>query len=593
MRAHLFSRGRNELLSQVTYKRGSIARALGAALLASTVISLAVPAHAQSTGGLRGEVNDALVTGQLLSGRSLADRPTALSGTDDAERQEDPAPVPRYRPISEGAVPDEVTDDDSDTPTDSLFGASQQPEAPVLPSRPTQTREAGTAGDGESDSRRETAEASDDGDGTIDDGTAEFDLTTGTIRAQPIAGDEDPDLTLTRENDRLSAIEGGTDVAEDDPYAALGIRVGTFIVTPTLETGLTATSNVNSSPVAESAILSETTLRLNTVSDWSRHQATISGFGTWQKSISGAEYDQPTVGIDGALRLDLAGDQEINALIDYELTQESATSAVPPPNDAISLPLNHTITGSLGAQNNDGLIRYGLTGTAVRDIFSNADLEGGGTLSQKERNNTLYTGALRLGYEISPAMIPFVEGEYGRRIYDEKVDTAGFARSADRIAMRGGLAFDLEEKLNGEFAIGWLRETPDDSRLLPISAFTVDALVNWSPMRDTTVALVAGTSVEGTTTAGETGSVLYSGSVSVDHQIRANLSANSLLSANLRDYSGSNDTDVTLAGQLGLTWWLNRNVALTGRVRHERFTSTFPDRDSTTNSAFLGIRLQR
>ena len=83
------------------------------------------------------------------------------------------------------------------------------------------------------------------------------------------------------------------------------------------------------------------------------------------------------------------------------------------------------------------------------------------------------------------------------------------------------------------------------------------------------------------------------GTLALERQIRANLTGNAEFTASLRDYAGAPGRDVTLAGQLGFTWWLNRNLGLTTRLRHERLTSTLRGRDYTTNSAFLGLKLQR
>src|SRR5690606_1210044 len=85
----------------------------------------------------------------------------------------------------------------------------------------------------------------------------------------------------TRQNQReehTGAMEQISRAPEDDPFAAPGIQLGTFLLRPSLEQGLTATSNADGSAGGESAVLSETTLRLNATSDWSRHSAEITGY---------------------------------------------------------------------------------------------------------------------------------------------------------------------------------------------------------------------------------------------------------------------------------------------------------------------------
>jgi hypothetical protein len=156
-----------------------------------------------------------------------------------------------------------------------------------------------------------------------------------------------------------------------------------------------------------------------------------------------------------------------------------------------------------------------------------------------------------------------------------------------------GLAFDRGEKFSGEIAAGWMREEFDDDRLAPLSAPSLRADVLWSPMRGTDVRLAGSTVLEDTTSPGESGSVLYATSVTVERQMRANLTGNALLGAAWRDYSGSDGEETILTAEAGMTWWLNRYAGVTGRVRHESISSNLPDRDTKANSVFVGLKLQR
>lgn len=392
--------------------------------------------------------------------------------------------------------------------------------------------------------------------------------------------------------ERTGSIEGFSPRTEEDPYAPVGMRAGTFILRPSIEEGVTATNNADASPGGRSAVLSETTLRLNAASDWALHSATIDGYVTFRKSLSGQDTQDIRGRVDGTLNLELDHDWRATARLGYEAAPESASSPVPLPSTA-DRPLHQVIEGSLGIEKDVGKARLGLTGAVERDLYGDADLSGGGTLSQKDRNSTLYSATLRGGYAISPALTPFAEVEVGRRAYDERVDAAGYQRSADRLRIHGGTEFDLGEKLNGEFSLGWVREALDDDRLPAISGLSVDADIRWSPERGTTIGLRGTTTVEGTTTAAESGSILYSGRLTAERSIRSNLTANAALGADWRDYAGSNGHDRILSAEAGLTWWLNRYAGLTTRLRYETQTSNLPGRDYDATSLFLGLKVQR
>ncbi|MDN5928121.1 MAG: outer membrane beta-barrel protein [Hyphomicrobiales bacterium] len=417
--------------------------------------------------------------------------------------------------------------------------------------------------------------------------------TTGTIPARSIdRNEQDRNSRAEKANQRTQAIEGLKPKPEDDPYAALGIRGGGFILRPSLETGLTATSNANSSPGGKSAILSESTLRLNAASDWSDKTATIQAYGSWRKSISGQDLSEPSAGIDTSLEVPLGNDFVARGTLGYSLIPESPSSPGFPAGTH-GEPLTHTVTGSLGLEKRVGKLRLGLTGNVERATYGDADLVGGGTASQHDRDSTLVSATLRTGYEISPALIPFVEAEIGRRYYDLETDSAGYRRSADRLGLRAGIALDLGDKLRGEFSAGYLREKADDPRLPAIAGPSIASTLNWSPMRGTIVTLNSSTTVESSTSAGESGSLLYSADLSIERQMRTNLTGTASIGGFYRDYIGIDGRDVGWDATLGFTYWLNRYFGVTGRLRHEELASNLPDRDYKTNSVFLGVKVQR
>jgi hypothetical protein len=328
------------------------------------------------------------------------------------------------------------------------------------------------------------------------------------------------------------------------------------------------------------------------MSDWRENSASSDGYLTYRKTLSGQQIEDVRGRVDGTLNVDLDHDLRAIAKLGYEAAPESASSPVVI-EDTVSQPLRQTLDGSLGIEKDVGKARFGLTGAVEHDVYGDAKLSSGGTLSQKARDSTLYTATLRGGYEISPALTPFVEIETGRRLYGQRIDDSGYERSATRLGARAGVELNMGEKLSGEFSAGWLREALDDDRLEPISGATVNADLKWSPERGTTVGLSGTTIVEGTTTPGESGDLLYSGRLSLERQIRDNLTGNAALGADWRDYVGSDGHDLTLSAEASLTWWLNRYAGLTTRARTEKLTSNLPGREETTNSIFVGLKLQR
>ncbi|WP_309084806.1 outer membrane beta-barrel protein [Chelativorans sp.] len=491
-------------------------------------------------------------------------------------------PSGTYQPASPGALPD---DDAGDTlfPDPDLSSDPFSPLDPDVPGNPPTTA---------TDREQERREAADPAPPEQPEETEDEEVLEEAIPGRARSAAEEEALEFpSRLNEREVAIEGEEFLREENPYEPLGLRVGTFVVVPTLEQGLTWTSNADSSPEGGEAVLSETNLRLNAVSDWTRHQATINAFGTFRKSLSGEEVEEAEGGADADLEIDITHSLIGRAALSYSFGREGASSPVSIAG-VEDQPLRHTINASAGLEKALGPLRLRATGEISRNQYGDAELIGGGTLSQSDRNSTLALLRLRGGYELSPALMPFLEMEAGRRFYDEERDSAGFARSSLRLGARAGVALDLSEKLNGEVSVGWLGEDFEDDRLRTISGLALAASLSWSPMRGTIVSLNANTTVEGTTSAGESGSLLHAGTLRIERQMRSNLTGSLALGASYRDYA-SGGHDLILSGEAAVTWWLNRYAGLTGRARHERQTSSLPGRDYDATSFFAGVTLQR
>nr|WP_245411812.1 outer membrane beta-barrel protein [Phyllobacterium leguminum] len=486
------------------------------------------------------------------------------------------ASTPRpYQPTSAGALPDENDDgvDAASVNDDTLQGLPIAPEGLQTPPVPA-----------ENPNRRVVPANADTGQST----SADY------LRASTVDSEEADDTArVAPDNQREQPIDSRPRPrAEPDPFAPVGLRVGSFILRPSIEQGIRATSNADNSSSGSSATLSETTLRLGARSDWSRHQATLDASGTIAKTISGQEVSEPRIDIESGLRLDLTDGTVLNAGAGYHLRRESASN----PSgivDALKRPIVQTLNGSLGVERDMGIFFGGVTGRAERSIYGDAELPGGGKVSQKDRNTNFVSLTLRGGYEISEAIKPFAEIEAGRLIYDEKRDGDGYERDATRLGLRVGSIVDMGEKLNGEFSVGYLRENIEDERLKDIGGLSVNAAMNWSPERGTDVRLTAQTTVEGATAPGESGDILYLASADVKRLIRANLTLDARLDLTFRDNRDGTGLDRGLGAQIGATYWFNRFVGLNGSLRHERMKSDVADREYTANSVYVGVKMQR
>ncbi|WP_420960994.1 outer membrane beta-barrel protein [Brucella sp. IR073] len=483
-----------------------------------------------------------------------------------------PPPVP-YQPASAGAVPDADTPDNGgyavSVDENTLQGLPIEPEG--LPGAPQ----------AEENTNRRPARADDEAQPT-------------NLRTGPVGGEDMGDTgRIARDNQREPPIDGHPRTrTEADPFDPEGIRAGSFILRPSIEQGIRATSNADNSSDGKSAILSETALQLGVRSDWSRHQATIDASGNIVKTLSGQKVDEPRIDIESGLRLDLNDATKVNIGAGYHLRRESASN----PSGivgALKRPIVQTLNGSLGVERDVGVFFGAATARVERSVYGDAEISGGGKVTQKDRDANLVTLTLRGGYEISEAIKPFAEIEAGKRIYDQKRDDNGYERDATRLGLRVGSIVDMGEKLNGEFSVGYLRENIEDERLKDIGGLWVNAAMNWSPERGTDVRISGQTIVDGGTAPGDSGNILYLANIDVKRLIRANLTFETGLDLTLRDNRDGTSLDYGLGAEIGATYWFNRFVGVNGRLRHEFMKSDVSWREYTANSVYVGVKVQR
>lgn len=387
------------------------------------------------------------------------------------------------------------------------------------------------------------------------------DITTGSTTIERI----------TRINLPQASVDGLRNRSpRDGEDEAPGIRLGTFVLRPELTEGI----GYEAQKVGDSRderSFSQTTLRGTLTSDWSRHQLTVSGEGVWQENISGTGETEPSADIQADLRLDLAEETAAHITAGYTFFREDtiAPNAIA---DAEQQADVNTFTGGLSLERSLGVLRGRIGARAIRTTYGDVTLSDGSELSQSDRNTTAGELTARIGYELSPAVIPFIEGKYLRTGYDSTADAFGYRRASDTYTGEAGVAVDFGEKLAGELAAGYVLRRFDDGRLADVGGLAIDGNATWSPHRGTDVSLDLITVLEESTTPGESGPIVYALRGTITREVRENVVARLGGGYLYRDYvddQGIADEQV-YSVTAGLTWTLTRYLALDGDVSFEQ-----------------------
>lgn len=420
----------------------------------------------------------------------------------------------------------------------------------------------------------------------------------GTATPRAIASDDQAtrfgqaDSTAEgRINTAESPADGGGAANRDDGEAT-GIRLGSFVLKPSLTQSVKSQKQTDDTSSAKRTYL-ETGIRGTMTSNWSRHELAITGEGVWQKNLNGEISTDPGAKLDGDLRLDLGKDTIAHITGGYQLGREDNTD----PNAISGASVQSdvmTLRGGTSVQRDLGRIR-GLIGLDVeRNTYSDVSLSDGSRLDLSDRNRNAYTLRGRIGYELSPALIPYLQASVGKTVYDRETDFDGYRRSSTSYALRSGLEVDLGEKLRGELGAGYETVTYDDARLTEIGALTLDGKATWSPRRGTDVTTGLQTSVEDSTAPGESGAVVYRLNGEIAHELRADLVARLSGATTWRRYpNGSLIANATTYNVgTGIAYKINRYLELNGSVEYE-----WTKRDDGTRSndltAGIGLTLRR
>lgn len=380
---------------------------------------------------------------------------------------------------------------------------------------------------------------------------------------------------------------------EEEPYAQIGIRAGSFDIKPSAEFYAGYDDNpFRVSTGRRGSSFTKVEMKVETKSNWSRHELSGELRGAYTDFLQVPGNDRPDAEAKLRGRIDVTSQSRIELEGRAALTTDDAgtpdaiTSAKRPPHV-------YTTEGSARFVQKFNRIELGLRGSIERQTHEKADLISGGTQDLSDRNYTAYGLALRGGYEVTPDIKPFVEAGVDRRVFEHEIDFSGIRRGSDGLRARAGIEFARERVLSGEASAGYAWRTYEDPSLRNISGLIFDASLIWKATGLTTVTLKANSEIGETTAANASGVFQRQASITIDHAFRRWLIGSVGVTYGTEDYIGAGRRDDRLGLSAGFTYYLNRYAAIKGEARHEQLRSTDPDGGYTANIVMLGLRLQR
>jgi hypothetical protein len=379
---------------------------------------------------------------------------------------------------------------------------------------------------------------------------------------------------------------------EEDPFDAVGVRAGSFILRPAIEVMAGYDTNPERVTGGRGSRLAIISPELVVHSDWERHalDADIRGSYSTYEDVPFADRPNLDAKVDG--RVDVNRDTRIDLQGRLLVSTDNPGS----PNlqaGLAKLPIFTTVGTSAGIAHRFNRLEIALKGSFDRTDYQESQLTDGTSAGNEDRNFNQYGAQLRGSYELLPGVKPFAEVAVDTRRHDLEVDRSGTMRDSTGITPKLGTTYEISPKLTGEIAVGYLLRTYKDPTLPDLRGLISDTSLLWSASALTSVKLTARSTAEESVVAGVSGTLKRDAGVEVEHRFRRYLIGTFRLGFGLDDYVGSTREDRRFAASAALTYKLTRTLHIKGELRHEMLRSNSTGADYDATIALLGLRLQR
>jgi len=387
-------------------------------------------------------------------------------------------------------------------------------------------------------------------------------------------------------------------------FSAPGIRSGSFLFLPTLDTGLNFDSNIfatDADRVDDIAVVVTPGFALT--SDWNNNFLSITGDVEIAQFFDNGDesYEDYNLAIDG--RLDFSHGSSFTWGASFEDSHEDRGS-IDQVGDATQTRYS-SVKAFAGFKRDDGIVSFELKGAFEDRNFDDAIASGGGVINNDDRDRKLTSASVRFGYDLNDDYEAFVKLNTQAVKYDDRFDDNNVVRDSDGWDIVGGAAFHVGGKSEGEFYIGYLKRDYDSASLGDVSAFTFGASLLIDATGLTSVKFSLDRSVLESTTLSSNPVARFallrpaSGildtrlAVRIEHELQRNLLLNARASYNNNDYINLGRVDVLTKFGVGAKYLLNRNFSLDFDYEYDRReTSDRVDADYKRHTFLVGLKAQ-
>lgn len=344
-------------------------------------------------------------------------------------------------------------------------------------------------------------------------------------------------------------------VVEEDVNALVqeesdGYQLGSFLVKPEASVSSVYDSNIfatRKDEVEDDIMVISPSLNVSSI--WDRHMLALDlggDFGRYS-TFDSEDYDDYWIDLDG--RFDVTDKSNIFGGVGYSKEHEDRGS----PDDNLTGKAPTTFDSSTAYAGVSHI--WDKTKLRLGGTYETLDFDNSGSLTNKDRNRNLTGVGARLTYALHPQYSVYGQGIWDKREYDERTDDFGFQRDSDGYRANIGMLATFNNRLKGEFFLGFLQQDYDDSRFSNTSTVDFGGNLNWRAAPRTTMTVNLDRSLEETTLEDSSGYLNTSLSGSVRHELTPRININASVSAAEADYQSVNRNDEYYSAQIGMRYY--------------------------------------
>jgi hypothetical protein len=358
-------------------------------------------------------------------------------------------------------------------------------------------------------------------------------------------------------------------------YDAEGVPVGSFLLYPSVEVGEYYDSNVYATETNEEDDFVTTYVpSISLVSDWNNHAFGANAYVAGGLFADHSDENFTDYGVSAGGRLDVRRSTSLFALTSWDHLHEDRGSPEDVNGDEPSR--YDQFAFGLGGGTRQGRFSFGLDGNYTHLDFENVTDRSGNFVNQQDRNQSIYEGIARFGYEFKSDYEAFVEANYTAVEYDNNPDDNGFNRNNDGWRLDGGVAFNITDTLAGDVYVGYLERSFDDPAFQDASGLDLGGDIYWSITPLTSAHALVFRGFDETTQNGASSILQTTALVEVSHELRRNVILGASAGYTNYDYEGiTRNDDVWSVGADG-RYLINQNFYFGGNADYVTRDSNAP-----------------